>query len=98
MLQEARIKKMLQFFGETSQKDKAVEEFAELIQALMKYKHNDNGKYSDVVEEIVDAGIMLDQLRIMFDISEEQEQGFRERKIKKVERLYYSGLRTRISE
>lgn len=91
----ARVHKMLLFFGPSSQKDKAVEEFAELIQALMKYKHNDRGSDEQVVEEIVDAGILLDQLRLMFNVTAEQEREIRDRKISKVEALYYTGQLTR---
>ena len=95
MPQAARIHKMLMFFGPSSQKDKAVEEFAELIQAVMKHKHGDQGSEDQVKEEIVDAGILLDQLRLMYNLTDAEERAIRERKINKVESLYYTGLRER---
>lgn len=95
MPQAARVHKMLFFFGPSSQKNKAVEEFAELIQALMKHKHGDQGSEEQVKEEITDAGLLLDQLRLMYNLTDAEEREIRERKISKVESLYYTGLRER---
>ena len=65
----------IQHYGANSQIDVAVEEMAELIQALIKTK-----RYAldddfvifrrHVIEEIADVEIMLMQLRIIFSIDE----------------------------
>ena len=51
-------------YGEHTQIDMAIEEMAELTQALSKYKR---GKSHNVEEEIADVEIMLEQMRLIFD-------------------------------
>lgn len=51
-------------YGEIPQIDVAIEEMAELTQALSKYKR---GKQHNVEEEIADVSIMLEQLKIIFN-------------------------------
>lgn len=51
-------------FGTTKQIDMAVEEMAELTQALSKFKR---GKIHNVEEEIADVEIMIEQLKIIFN-------------------------------
>ena len=51
-------------FGTTKQIDIAIEEMAELTQALIKFKR---GKQHNVEEEIADVEIMIEQLKIIFD-------------------------------
>ena len=62
-------RKAIELYGERDQIDMAIEEFAELIVALNHYRRNRADK-PDVLDEIADASIMLDQLRILFDISD----------------------------
>ena len=57
-------KKAIETYGEIPQIDVAIEEMAELTQALSKYKR---GKQHNVEEEIADVSIMLEQLKIIFD-------------------------------
>ena len=59
-------------FGPRDQILKAVEELAELQRALARYsaKWMDERSVADVCEEIADAGIMLAQLRLIFDETE----------------------------
>lgn len=61
-------KKAVDVFGEPIQLDIAIEECAELIKAISKYKRY-CGKESieDVIEEMADVYIMLNQLLIIFD-------------------------------
>lgn len=51
-------------FGATKQIDIAIEEMAELTQALSKFKR---GKIHNVEEEIADVEIMIEQLKIIFN-------------------------------
>ena len=65
----------IRVYGANAQIDVAVEEMAELTQALVKAKRyatdKDFDRFRDnVIEEIADVEIMLDQLRIIFDIDE----------------------------
>ncbi len=54
------------------QLDIAQEECTELIQAISKWKRYNNTKAKlNVIEEIADVAIMLEQLKIMFGITDE---------------------------
>lgn len=57
-------------YGEDSQITKAVEEMAECIQAICKVCLGGED-FSNLAEEIADATIMLEQLRIIFNNNEE---------------------------
>jgi NTP pyrophosphatase (non-canonical NTP hydrolase) len=61
-------RKALEKWGETSQLDMVVEECAELIQAIQKFKRNPNASkyYANVVEESVDVELCQEQLKILF--------------------------------
>jgi len=50
-------------FGEQNQKDMAIEEMAELTQALLKERR---GGDHNVAEEIADVTIVLDQLKLLY--------------------------------
>lgn len=58
------LQKAINTFGEHAQIDMAIEEMAELTQALSKCKR---GKEHNVEEEIADVEIMIAQLRLMTD-------------------------------
>lgn len=58
-------KRAVDVFGERNQIDQCIEECAELIQALNKYKRNRNA-LANVYEEIADVQIMLAQMRYIF--------------------------------
>ena len=55
----------IQTFGREKQLDMVVEECAELIQAIQKYKR-DHNKTENLIEEMVDVEIMLNQLKYIF--------------------------------
>lgn len=76
-------------YGANMQIDVAIEEMAELTQALIKTKRyatdEDYDLFRDnVIEEIADVEIMLAQLRIIFDI---EEEAIEYDKREKIERL-----------
>ena len=68
-------------YGEKEQECQAIEECAELIQAI---NHKHRGREHNIAEEIADVEIMLEQLKIINDCRD-QVKAMREIKI---ERLY----------
>ena len=68
---EQRVKTYLEAihtFGEEYQEEVAVEELSELIKEICKnWRGNDNR--AAIAEEIADVTIMLEQLRIIFDVN-----------------------------
>lgn len=72
-------------FGEKAQEEVAMEECAELIQAIT---HKHRGRKNNISEEIADVEIMLEQLKIINDCREEAA----EIRKKKIRRLYQTIL------
>lgn len=60
-------------FGANMQKDVAIEEMSELIKEIIKHKRGSNNRMQ-IAEEIVDVEVMLEQLKIMFGISKEEDE------------------------
>ena len=58
---------ILKYYGEEHQQEKAIEEMAELISAI---KHKDRVNY---IEELADAGVMLEQLVQALSFEEKAE-------------------------
>ena len=58
---------ILKYYGEEHQQEKAIEEMAELISAI---KHKDRANY---IEELADAGVMLEQLVQALSFEEKAE-------------------------
>lgn len=72
------IEEIARHYGVDAQSRQAVEEMAELTQALTKfwrYKGDDaqtiRGLRGHIAEEIADVSIMLEQLEILFDVKNE---------------------------
>lgn len=64
--------KAILLFGKKNQTDMAIEEMSELTKALLKYRRNPCvEKRVAILEEIADVQIMLDQLRIMYDMDDD---------------------------
>lgn len=65
-------------FGSEYQIDRAIEELAELTQALLKYRRAGEADLGDALknvhEEIVDAQIVLEQLKMLFAYDKQIEQ------------------------
>lgn len=68
-------------FGERNQEEMAVEECAELIQAI---NHKHRGREHNITEEIADVEIMLEQLKIINDCRKEVAEIHEQ----KIQRLY----------
>ena len=68
-------------FGETAQEGVAIEECAELIQAI---SHKHRGREHNIAEEIADVEIMLEQLKIINNCHKEVAEIHKQ----KIDRLY----------
>ena len=89
---------MLAKMGEDFEIDVAIEEMFELIKELLKYKR---GKVLDrekqaasrehVVEEIGDVMFMMEYLKRIFNISDEEVKDIVEEKAKRTRRRYIDG-------
>ena len=63
------LKAAVHHFGKDYQCDIAIEEMAELTKALLKNRRYPSPKMEhDVIEEMADVSIMLEQVKIMFDV------------------------------
>jgi len=66
------LEKAIETYGVNHQIDMAIEELAEIIHALCKYKRSPDEKHvTDVKEEIADGQITLDQLKIIFSADDD---------------------------
>jgi hypothetical protein len=68
---DERLKTIIESNNHRRQIDKAAEELAELQQILMKWKYQEATK-GNVLDELADCFIMLNQLQLIFNISEEE--------------------------
>ncbi len=71
--------RIAKWYGE-AQIDVAVEEMAELTQALIKHKR---GKPSNITEELADVEIMLYQLRVILELDEREIEAFKAQKLER---------------
>ena len=78
-MEENVYKEAVQAFGETHQIIKTIEELSELQQALCKFL---DGKKHNVEEEMADVGIMLEQLKLIFN--PHMVKGYKYSKIEKL--------------
>jgi hypothetical protein len=72
--------------GRRSQFNKALEELAELTLALIHYKEGKT-THDEVVDEIVDVSIMLEQLKVMMEISNDELTKKWEEKLNKLQNI-----------
>ena len=76
------IKSIADHYGLELQKEKAIEELAELIQILAKGDFEGNSKdTSRLIEEVADVEIMLEQLKYLLSIPEPALESVKEYKI-----------------
>lgn len=79
--------------GERNQIVKCVEELSELQQVLCKLLSADDGwvTLDKVIEEIADVEIMLNQIKIILEISEEEITNMKNYKIMRTAKRYLRG-------
>ena len=84
MLNKEILLKAINHYGIDNQLFKAIEECSELIKAICKFKEDPNEKHkNDIAEEMADVEIMLDGLRLVFNMDYRIDQN----KKFKIERL-----------
>ena len=77
-------KRVADYYGLDAQINQSMEEMAELIQALNKFRRSNGTKpliLNDVIEEIADVEIMLDQLKYLLHISQKRVDGVKDYKV-----------------
>lgn len=76
--------KSIEKHGKEPQCRQAMEECAELIQAINKFlRYPSDQRYANLIEEIADVEIMLYQLKVMFNIDDDQVFAFKVEKAKR---------------
>ena len=63
------LKQAIHTFGKDMQLNVAVEEFSELTKEICKHKRGADNK-QNIIEEMADCYIMLEQMKIMFGVSD----------------------------
>ena len=63
---------IIETFGKEAQMVVAIEELAELQQEITKKLRHKKGTVFGLVEEIADVEIMIDQLKVMFNIGDKE--------------------------
>lgn len=82
---EKIFKKPIEVYGKEAQSRQAMEECAELVQAInkcLRYPNKEECK-DNLIEEIADVEIMLYQLKEMFYINETEVHEWKEKKAKR---------------
>ena len=77
MNKEDKIKIMQQaikHYGNPNQVEKAIEEVGELMHELLEVAVNSRSNKKGMITEIADVTIMLEQLKMIFEISEEEHE------------------------
>ena len=79
----------IRVFGEKEQEEVAIEEMAELIQAIT---HKHRGREHNIAEEIADVEIMLEQLKIINNCANEVEKIRRAKVLRLFGKVYVASL------
>ena len=87
-MSENILERAVKTYGEASQLDKAIEEMSELTKAILKLRYCKKPYELQILqdavnEEMADVEIMLEQMKMIFNNSEDVEK----QKYKKIERL-----------
>lgn len=78
------LKRAIAFFGERSQHNMVIEETLELGKEIMKWKRGANNRDA-LVEETADVIIMIEQLKIMHNITDEELEKVMEFKLNRLD-------------
>ena len=77
------LERAIETYGEEMQLTVAVEEFSELIKEICKSKRG-NGNVVDIIEEMADCYIMLEQLKMIFEIKNSNIYSVMEEKLERL--------------
>lgn len=74
-------------WGKDAQENQAIEEMAELIQAINKMRRQPSPEHlDDLKEELADVQIMLDQLRLIHRVSDGELQFYEAQKLQRLQK------------
>ena len=91
MTMDEFLKRIIEYFGETKQETVCIEEMAELTQQLCKFTiDHPNKSREKLVEEYVDVLIMLNQMKIIFNITDEEVENGKIFKLARLQRFIES--------
>lgn len=79
-------KEVIDFYGIESRARQAMEESAELIQAINKVLRKKDNAKNHLAEEMADVFICLEQLQCVFDISDKEIQKWIDYKFERVKK------------
>lgn len=79
------LQKAIDTWGPTLQEDVCIEEMSELTKAIIKHRRASKTGRENILEEIADVQIMLDQMRMLYGDTTEQEAFKIERLRKRLE-------------
>ena len=65
------IEKAIEVYGKDMQLNVAVEEFSELIKEICKHKRGADNR-DNIIEEVADCYIMMEQIKMIFEITESE--------------------------
>lgn len=77
------LERAIETYGEYMQLTVAVEEFSELIKEICKFNRG-NDNIDNITEEMADCYIMLEQLRIIFEIKNSSIYAMMEEKLERL--------------
>jgi NTP pyrophosphatase (non-canonical NTP hydrolase) len=90
--QIALLKKALEQWGKNSQVMMALEEMAELSKELLKNINRNKNNVVEIMEEIADVYILLEQMKIVYEISEDEINNIIGNKIKRLENEFSKNI------
>lgn len=77
MKREEILQQAIEIYGVTAQEDVCIEKMSELTKAIIKNRRNEDmaasGRIDNILEEIADVQIMLDEMRLIYGSTEEQD-------------------------
>jgi NTP pyrophosphatase (non-canonical NTP hydrolase) len=73
MTREEILQAAVDTYGVKAQEDVCIEEMSELTKAIIKNRRSDGAATANIIEEIADVQIMLDEMRLIYGSTEEQD-------------------------
>ena len=80
--QKEQLQEIIDHYGEDHQKDKALEEMAELQKEILKEKDG-KGDIRHIIEELADVNVVLQQIQLVYGITDEQIEQVVQEKIER---------------
>ena len=84
------LERAIETYGKDMQLNVAIEELSELIKEICKNKRGADNK-GNIIEELADCYIMLSQVRIIFDITDDELWQKRVEKLRRLENRLING-------